>query len=202
MGQGASNFGKKIKEGFDWVGKRMGEGWESTKAWGKKAWEKIKSVPVLGRIAQFVEDSPLGTVGKLIGGGINASVGGVSKLLQGDVKGAIGSVTQGGREAFSNIASDKVFKTVTDIPVLGEAIKNAPILGGFSYNNIAQIGNSALNAADAISSGDVKGALGSALEAGKGLASKGVGGANLQKAVNIGSKIEKGVGVAQKVLGK
>ena len=202
MGQGASNIGQKIKEGFDWVGKKMGEGWEATKAWGKKTWDKIKSVPVIGRIAQFVEDSPIGSLGKIIGSGINAGVTGTSRLFQGDVKGAIGSITQGGREALGHIASDKVFKTVTDIPVLGDAIKNAPVLGGFSYNNIAQIGNSALNAADAISSGDIKGALSNALEAGKGLASKGVGGANLQRAVNIGTKIEKGVDVAQKVLGK
>ena len=202
MGQGASNVGKKIKEGFDWVGKKMGEGWESTKAWGKKAWQTIKDTPVIGKVAQFIEDSPIGSAAKVIGSGINAGVGGVSKLFQGDVKGAVGAVTQGGREALGHIANDKVFKTVTDVPVLGDVIKNAPVLGGFSYNNIAQIGNSALNAADAISAGDVKGALTNALEAGKGLASKGVGGANLQKAVNIGTKIESGINTAQKVLGK
>lgn len=202
MGQGASNVGKKIKEGFEWVGKKMGEGWESTKAWGKKTWETIKNTPVIGKVAQFIEDSPIGSAAKVIGSGINAGVGGVSKLFQGDVKGAVGAVTQGGREALGHIANDKVFKTVTDVPVLGDVIKNAPVLGGFSYNNIAQIGNSALNAADAISAGDVKGALTNALEAGKGLASKGVGGANLQKAVNIGTKIESGINTAQKVLGK
>jgi hypothetical protein len=202
MGQGSSNIGQKIREGFDWLGKKMNEGWESTKAWGKKAWDTIKNVPVIGKVASFIEQSPIGTGFKQIGNAIDTGVGATSKLFQGDVKGAVGRVTEGGRQAFRNIAEDKTFKTITDIPVLGEAIKNAPVLGGFSYNNIAQIGNSALNAVDAIKEGDVKGALTNSLEIGKGLASKGLGGSNLQKAVNIGSKIQTGVDVAQKVMGK
>ena len=52
MGQGGStaNIGKDIEGAFKSLGKKVNDGWETTKAWGKKAWEDVKNVPVFSFI--------------------------------------------------------------------------------------------------------------------------------------------------------
>ncbi len=196
MGQGASNFGKKIREGFEWVGNKMKDGWENVKAFGKKAWDGIKRVPVLGSIANFVEQSPIGTGFKILGQGLDSAVKGTGDVLRGDIKGAVGQITSGGKAALGHLADDKVFKAVRDIPVLGTIAANAPIFGGASFNTLQNVGGAALNAVDALKEGDVKGALTEGLKAGQGYLS-GKGG-------NLGTaaKVIGGVQTAASMVGK
>jgi hypothetical protein len=96
MGNGGSSLGKKISEGFNVLGKKMGEGWEATKNFGNKAWNSIKSVPVLGKIAEGVEKyTPIGMAATSALKGIDAVATGSSKLFQGDIKGAAGTLAKG-----------------------------------------------------------------------------------------------------------
>jgi hypothetical protein len=163
MGNGGSSLGKKITEGFNVLGKKMGEGWEATKAFGNKAWNSIKSVPVLGKIAEGVEKyTPIGMAATSALKGIDAVATGGSKLLQGDVKGAVGTATSFGRDMLNQ--KNPLLEAAKNIPVLGklasgaEAIAtNVPIYGGMSINTMRNIGNAGLNAVDAFKEGDVKG---------------------------------------------
>jgi hypothetical protein len=207
MGQGGStaNIGKDIEGAFSSLGKKVNDGWETTKAWGKKAWEDVKNVPVLGTLAKGIEDSPIGTGFKVLGSGIDGAVKAGASLLQGDVKGSLHSLTNAGRNALSNINQDNTYRTLKKIPVLGDAINNAPLLGGYSIGQLSDMGNTALSAVDNITDGDFKGALDNSLKVGQSLASKGYGGQNLQTAVKYGGYAQKGIqGVqtAQRVLGK
>jgi hypothetical protein len=207
MGQGKStaNIGKDIEGAFTSFGKKVNDGWETTKAFGKKAWDAVKSVPVLGTIAKGIEDSPIGTGFIVLGSGIDGAVKAGASLLQGDVKGSLKSLTNAGRSALTNINEDNTYRTLKKIPVLGDAINNAPLLGGFSIGQLSDMGNTALSAVDNITDGDYKGALDNSLKVGQSLASKGIGGQRLQTAVKYGGYAQKGIrGIetAQRVLGK
>jgi len=157
------NFGKKVSEGFNVLGKKMGEGWEATKNFGNKAWNTIKSVPVLGKIAEGVEKyTPIGMAATNALRGIDVVATGGSKLLQGDVKGAIGTATSYGRDLINQ--KNPLIEQIKKIPVVGKvasgietAVTNVPIYGGMSINTMRNIGNAGLNAVDAFKEGDVKG---------------------------------------------
>lgn len=163
MGNGGSSLGKKITEGFNVLGKKMGEGWEATKNFGNQAWNKIKSVPVLGTIASGIEKyTPIGMAATSALKSIDAVATGGSKLLQGDVKGAVSTATSYGRDMLNQ--KNPAFEALKNVPVLGklasgaEAIAtNVPIYGGMSVNTMRSIGNAGLNAVDAFKEGDVKG---------------------------------------------
>lgn len=202
MGQGSSALGKKIENDFKWVGNKIGEGWDSTKAWGKKVWEDVKKVPVIGNVANAIEQSPIGTGWRGLTGAIDTGVQATSKILQGDLKGGISRITQGGRDFIGNIQNDNLVKTAVNLPGVGDVVKNLPVWGGMSYNNLSQIGNSALGAIDNLKDGRFNEALSQGLDVGKSLASKGYGGQNLQKAVEIGTKVQSGVNMANKVLNR
>jgi hypothetical protein len=163
MGNGGSNLGQKISEGFNVLGKKMGEGWEATKNFGNKAWNSIKSVPVLGTIASGIEKyTPIGMAATSALKGIDAVATGGSKLLQGDVKGAVTTATSFGRDMLNQ--KNPLLEAAKRIPVLGKvasgietAVSNVPIYGGMSINTMRNIGNAGLNAVDAFKEGDVKG---------------------------------------------
>lgn len=163
MGQGGSSLGKKISEGFNVLGKKMGEGWEATKNFGNKAWNSIKSVPVLGKIAEGVEKyTPIGLAATNALRGIDAVATGSSKLFQGDVKGAIGTATSYGRDMLNQ--KNPALEALKKVPVLGKlasgaemVASNVPIYGGMSINTMRSIGNAGLNAVDSFKEGDVKG---------------------------------------------
>jgi hypothetical protein len=163
MGQGGSSLGKKISEGFNVLGKKMGEGWEATKNFGNKAWNTIKSVPVLGTIASGIEKyTPIGMAATSALKTADAIAGGTSKLFQGDIKGAVGTATSYGRDMLNQ--KNPLLEAAKRIPVLGKvasgietAVNNVPIYGGMSINTLRSIGNSGLNAVDAFKEGDVKG---------------------------------------------
>jgi len=165
MGQGASNVGKKIREGFDWLGGKMKDGWESTKAWGKRTWDKIKSVPVLGKIAEGIEKyTPIGWAATNAIRGIDTGVGAVGNLFKGDVKGAIGSVTSGVRDTLNQ--KNPLLEEIKKVPVLGNLarageniVSRVPVFGGMSINDIRSVGNAAANSVDALARGDIKGAV-------------------------------------------
>jgi len=155
--------GAKMKEGFQWLGNKMGEGWNNVKAWGKKAWDTVKSVPVLGSIAGGIEKyTPIGWAATNALKGIDAVATGSSKLLQGDVKGAIGTATSYGRDMINQ--KNPLLEEIKKVPVLGKiasgvetAVSNVPIYGGMSINTMRSIGNAGLNSVDAFKEGDVKG---------------------------------------------
>jgi hypothetical protein len=163
MGNGGSSLGKKISEGFNVLGKKMGEGWEATKNFGNQAWNKIKSVPVLGTIASGIEKyTPIGLAATNALRGIDAVATGSSKLLQGDVKGAISEGTRYGRDMINQ--KNPALEALKKVPVLGKlasgvetVASNVPIYGGMSINTMRSIGNAGLNAVDAFKEGDVKG---------------------------------------------
>jgi hypothetical protein len=163
MGNGGSSLGKKISEGFNVIGKKMGEGWEATKNFGNQAWNKIKSVPVLGAIAGGIEKyTPIGLAATNALRGIDAVATGSSKLLQGDVKGAISEGTRYGRDMINQ--KNPALEALKKVPVLGKlasgvetVASNVPIYGGMSINTMRSIGNAGLNAVDAFKEGDVKG---------------------------------------------
>jgi hypothetical protein len=196
MGQGASNIGKKIREGFDWLGGKIKDGWESAKAFGKRTWESIKSVPVLGKIAEGVEKyTPIGWAASNILRGIDTGVGATSNLLKGDVKGAIGSVTSGVRDTLNQ--KNPLLEEIKKVPVLGSLaragesiVSRVPVFAGMSLNDIRSVGNAAANSVDALASGDIKGALreggGAALKV---LSSKGGTAGNVAKAITTGQSI-------------
>jgi hypothetical protein len=163
MGNGGSSLGKKISEGFNVIGKKMGEGWEATKNFGNQAWNKIKSVPVLGTIASGIEKyTPIGIAATNALKGIDAAATGSSKLLQGDIKGAVGTATSFGRDMLNQ--KNPAFEALKKVPILGKiasgvetAATNVPIYGGMSINTMRSIGNAGLNAVDAFKEGDIKG---------------------------------------------
>jgi len=163
MGNGGSSLGKKISEGFNVLGKKMGEGWEATKNFGNQAWNKIKSVPVLGKLAEGVEKyTGVGFVANNVLRGLDAAATGSSKLLQGDVKGAISAGTKFGRETINQ--KIPLLEEIKKVPVLGKiasgletVASNVPIYGGMSLNTMRSIGNAGLNSVDAFKEGDVKG---------------------------------------------
>jgi hypothetical protein len=172
MGQGASNLGKKISDGAGWLGKKMGEGWQHVKAFGKSTYDKIKSVPVLGQIAQGIEKyTPIGMAASNLIKGVDAGIGASSKLLQGDVKGAVQTGINFGRESLNQKSA--LLEAAKKVPVLGkiagaaETVANrVPIYGGMSMNDMRNIGNAALNSTEALKNGDYKGALKEGLKAG------------------------------------
>jgi len=141
----------------------MGEGWEATKNFGNQAWNKIKSVPVLGKIAEFGEKyTPIGFAATNALRGADALATGSSKLLQGDVKGAVSAGTKFGRETINQ--KIPALEAIKKVPVLGSiasgletVASNVPIYGGMSLNTMRSIGNAGLNAVDAFKEGDVKG---------------------------------------------
>jgi hypothetical protein len=176
------NAGAKLKEGFQWLGSKLGSGWESVKSFGKKAWDKVKSVPVLGKIAEGIEKyTPIGFVASNALKGIDALATGSSKLLQGDVKGALGTATSYGRDLINT--KSPVVDALKNVPVLGKVASgletvanNIPIYGGMSANTLRSIGNAGLNAVDSFKEGDVKGGLVNIAKGGAGyLGSKGGG---------------------------
>ena len=192
------NVGAKIKDGFNWLGSKMGEGWEHVKAFGKKAWDKVKSVPVLGKIAEGIEKyTPIGMAASGVLRGIDAGVTGTSKLLQGDVRGAVDTGIGYGRELLNK--RNPLIEEAKKIPGLGAVVsgvekvaENIPVAGGFSVKNIRDIGNASLNTVDAIKNGDVGGALREGSSALLGVASKGAFGktaGNIANAVSIGKKV-------------
>jgi hypothetical protein len=166
MGNAPSDFkafGKKVGDGFNVLGKKMGDGWEATKNFGNKAWNSIKSVPVLGSIASGIEKyTPIGWTATSALKTADALAGGTSKLLQGDVKGAVGTATSFARDAIN--AKNPLLEGAKKIPVLGKlasgaetVLNNVPLYGGMSANTMRSIGNAGLNAVDAFKEGDVKG---------------------------------------------
>lgn len=165
MGQGASNVGKKIREGFEWLGGKIKDGWESAKAWGKKTWDKIKSVPVIGKIAEGIEKyTPIGWAASNVIRGIDTGVGATSNLFKGDVKGAIGSITSGVRDTLNQ--KNPLLEEIKKVPVLGDIartgeniVSRVPIFAGMSVNDIRAVGNAAANSVDALASGDIKNAV-------------------------------------------
>jgi hypothetical protein len=91
----------KIRQGFNWLGKKIGEGWNHVRSFGKKAWETIRNVPVIGTIAEGIRRyTPIGQAADRIITGVDAGVGDTSKLLQGDVRGAV----QEGGQGLLNVA--------------------------------------------------------------------------------------------------
>lgn len=176
------NVGAKIREGFDWVGTKMNQGWQSVKSFGKKTWDKIKSVPVIGKIAEGIEKyTPIGWAANAAIRGIDTGVGATSNLLKGDVKGAVGSVTSGIREQLNQ--KNPLLEEIKKVPVLGHIAKagefvatRVPIYGGMSVNDMKNIGNAALNSVDALKEGNIKGALGEAAKAGMAFAGSKTGG--------------------------
>jgi hypothetical protein len=176
------NTGAKIKEGFNVLGKKMGEGYNTVKSIGKKTWDKVKSVPVLGQIANVVEKyTPIGMMATNAIRQADALVGGTSKLFQGDIKGAIGEATSYGRDILNQ--KSPLLEAAKKVPGLGRiasgletAASNVPVYGGMSINTIRNIGNAGLNAVDAFKEGDVKGGFRNIAKGGAGyLGSRGGG---------------------------
>jgi len=164
--------GSKIKEGAQWLGKKMGEGWEHVKAFGKSTYDKIKNVPVLGKIAEGIEKyTPIGWAATSTLKGLDAGIGAGSKLLQGDVKGAVQTGINYGREAINQ--KNPLIEAAKKVPVLGNVVgavegvaTKVPVWGGMSINDMRNIGNAALNSTEALKNGDFKGALKEGLKAG------------------------------------
>ena len=211
MGQNGSALGKKIQNDFDAVGKGIANGWEQTKAFGKKTWEGIKSIPVLGQVASGLEKAGeyvgLGNITRGITGAIDTGVGATQKLLSGDVSGAVGRVTSGVRDVL-DIRKPQLVTDAEKVPVLGELInkaytglENAPLAGGLSLNALRSIGNAAANSVDALRGGDVLGGLKAGLEGAKtfGQARSGLAGKiadNVDRAQGVIKKVE----TAQRVI--
>lgn len=183
MGQGASALGAKIKDGFNNFGKKLGEGWETTKAWGKKAWDTVKSVPVLGTIAGGIEKyTPIGWAATNALKGIDAGVTAGSKVLQGDFKGAVQTGIDYGRSRLN--AENPLLTAAKRVPVLGNVVSkvqnkanNVPIFKGMSANTIKSVANSGLNAAESFNKGDTKGGLQNLASGGVSLLASRTGGA-------------------------
>jgi hypothetical protein len=89
MGNNGSALGKKVQTDFDSIGNGISEGWEKTKAFGKKAWEGVKSIPVLGQVASGLEKAGeyvgLGNITRGLTSAIDTGVGATQRLLGGDV---------------------------------------------------------------------------------------------------------------------
>jgi len=187
------NTGAKIKDGFNVLGKKIGDGYNSVKSFGKKTWDKVKSVPVLGQIANVVEKyTPIGMAASNAVRLTDAIAGGTSKLLQGDVKGAVGSATSLGRDILNQ--KNPLLEKIKGVPVLGKlaseaesAVSNIPIYGGMSINTIRNVGNAGLNAVDAFKEGDVKSGFRNLAKGGAGYL--GSRGGNLGTAGKLADKI-------------
>lgn len=164
--------GSKIQEGAAWLGKKMGEGWEHVKSFGKRVYDKVKSVPVLGKIAEGIEKyTPIGWAATNTLKGLDAGIGAGSKLLQGDVGGAVQTGINYGREAINQ--KNPLIEAAKKVPVLGNVVgavegvaTKVPVWGGMSINDMRNIGNAALNSTEALKNGDFKGALKEGLKAG------------------------------------
>lgn len=196
MGQGASNVGKKIREGFEWLGGKIKDGWESAKAWGKKTWDKIKSVPVIGKIAEGIEKyTPIGWAASNVIRGIDTGVGATSNLFKGDVKGAIGSITSGVRDTLNQ--KNPLLEEIKKVPVLGDIartgeniVSRVPIFAGMSVNDIRAVGNAAANSVDALASGDIKNAVRQGGDAAlKVLSARGGGAGTLAKGIQTAQTV-------------
>lgn len=211
MGQNGSALGKKITNDFDAVGKGIARGWEETKAFGKKTWEGIKSIPVLGQAVSGLEKAGeyigLGNITRGIAGAIDTGVGATQRLLGGDVSGAIGRVTSGVRDVL-DIRKPQLVTDAEKVPVIGDIIskaytglENTPLAGGLSLNALRSIGNAAANSVDALRGGDVVGGLKAGLEGAKtyGQARGGLAGkiaTNVDRAQGVIKKVE----TAQRVI--
>jgi hypothetical protein len=205
MGNNGSALGKKIRNDFDSIGKGIADGWEQTKSFGKKVWEGVKSVPVLGQVASGLEKAGeyvgLGNITRGLTSAIDTGVGATQKLLGGDVSGALGRITQGGRDIL-DIRKPQIVQDAEKVPILGDIInkaytglENAPLAGGLSLNAMRSIGNAAANSVDALRSGDVLGGLKAGLEGAKtyGQGRSGLAGkiaTNIDRAQNVIKKVE------------
>ena len=175
--------GSKIKEGFQWLGKKMGEGWEHVKSFGKGVWNKVKSVPVLGKIAEGIEKyTPIGWGATALLKSVDTVATGGSKLLQGDLKGVADVAIKAGRDAVN--FKNPLLEKIKEIPVIGNiaskiegAITKIPVFGGMSVNDMRNIGTAALNSTEALKNGDVGGALSEGLKAGTSYINSKTGGA-------------------------
>jgi hypothetical protein len=177
MGANGSALGKKVQNDFDSIGRGISDGWEKTKAFGKKAWEGVKSIPVLGQVASGLEKAGeyvgLGNITRGITSAIDTGVGATRKILGGDVSGALGRITQGARDVL-DIRKPQLVRDAEKVPILGDIInkaytglENAPLAGGLSLNAMRSIGNAAANSVDALRGGDVLGGLKAGLEGAK-----------------------------------
>ena len=85
-------FFKWLGNGAKWLANKVKSGWDSVKSVGKKVWDGIKSVPVIGQIAEGIKNfTPIGRLATSIIGGIDAGVGVTHNLVHGNVKGALKS---------------------------------------------------------------------------------------------------------------
>lgn len=181
MGNSQSDaIGKKIRDGFDVVGKKMGEGWNEVKNFGNKVWDGVKSVPVIGKLAEGVEKyTPIGWAATNALKGIDTGVRAGSQVLRGDIKGAVQTGIDYGRSRLN--AENPLLSAAKKLPVIGglaskieNVATNAPIYGGMSINTIKNIGNAGLNSAQSFKDGDVKGGFTNLAQGGASyLASKG-----------------------------
>ena len=153
-----------LKKAFSWVGKKVGDGWNAVKSYGKKAWDTVKEkVPVIGTIVNAIDKyTPIGSVARNVFKAVDTAATGSSKLFQGDVKGAIGTATSYGRDILNTKSA--VTEGLKNVPVLGKiasglesVVNNVPIYGGMRLNTIRSVGNAGLNAVDSFKEGDVKG---------------------------------------------
>lgn len=179
------NAGAKMKEDFQWLGNKFSEGYGHVKAFGKKAWDAVKSVPVLGKVAEgIVKYTPIGLSATSLLKGIDAGVGAGTQLLKGDLKGAVTTGINYGRQAIN--AENPLITEAKKIPGVGGLVSVAqkgaesiPVFGGMSIGTLRSIGNSALNSAEAFKEGDVKGGVVNAMKAGSGYLSSKSGTAGL-----------------------
>ena len=173
---GSSNsLGKKISDGFNSLGKGISDGWESVKSFGKKTFEDIKRVPVLGQIVGGLEKAADYTgISNVLKTGFNAldtGIGVGTKVLQGDLKGGISKITNYTRDTLNQ--KIPILEDAKKVPVLGKiieagqmAVENAPVIpGGLSINAIRSIGNAAANSLDAFKEGDIAGGFKQGLSA-------------------------------------
>jgi len=166
MGQGSSApaIGQKIREGFDVIGKGISNGWEQTKNFGKKVWEGVKSVPILGSIATGLEKAGdyvgLGNVASSITKAIDTGIGAVGDVFRGDIGGALNR----GASGFRDLTNQRIplLEDVKKVPVLGDIVRKAedvPIYGGMSLNAIRGLGSAAASGVSALTRGDIGGVL-------------------------------------------
>jgi hypothetical protein len=189
-------LGSKIKEGAAWVGNKIATGWEKVKSFGKNVWDKVKSVPVLGKLAEGVEKyTPIGWAATNALKGIDAGVGAGTKVLQGDIKGAVQTGVNYGRDMINY--KNPLLEKIKEIPVIGsvvglaeKGINKIPIYGGMSADDMRNIGNAALNSTEALKNGDFKGALKEGLKgAGSYIGSKTGGSAIVGKALTTAGAV-------------
>lgn len=211
MGNSGSALGKKIQNDFDVIGKGISEGWEQTKNFGKKVWEGVKSIPIVGQVASGLEKAGdyigLGNITRGLTSAIDTGVGATQKLLGGDVSGALGRITQGGRDIL-DVRKPQLVQDAEKVPILGDiiskgytALENAPLAGGMSLNALRSIGNAAANSVDALRGGDILGGIKAGLEGAKtyGQGRSGLAGkiaTNVDRAQNVIKKVE----TAQRVI--